>query len=397
MEMTGAPKNPPRPGPAKKPFKRTNVSIGERIASLLIVVLLAAIGVAVWIKGRSFDPGLYSLRTEALKSTEAPTAVAGRTSANAGTERKPVAQVEDETSQQSGVTLKATEAVPETPEGSHKASAAPVAKAPPIEIPGAQPMGDTEFYSPESLYEKIDGRAPAYIEFHFQQLRSRSFSAPGSPGSYVDVYEYRMNSPLNAFGIFALERDPSGKPLDFAPDGYSGEMGFYFRQGNCYVQVIASDQKPATMGLARSVSEHLAKTIPPDNTGLDSRRRLPEKGLIPESVNFTQENALGQAFLKDVFQADYQFEGQKISFFLMVSTPEAAAKAWNSFLAFSGRYGGKAEALPDIAGAKIFQAQNFGKWKLIYQRDGELGGVLDAQDPAAASAFLNKVLDGSLR
>ena len=394
--MTGAPQNPPRPGPAKKPFKRTNVSVGERAVSILIVALLAAIGAAVWIKGRNFDPGLYSLRTEALKSTEAPAAGAPRITGSAGTQQKPASPAEAG-AMQDGAPSMTTEAAPEPPEGSHEASAAPAAKAAPIEIPGAKPMGDTEFYSPDSLYEKIDGRAPAYIEFHFQQLRSRSFSAPGSVGSYVDVYEYQMNSPVNAFGIFALERDPSGKPLDFAPDGYSGEMGFYFRQGNCYVQVIASDQKPATMELARSISGHLAKSIPTDDTGLDARRRLPAKGLIPESVTFAEENALGQAFLKDVFQADYQFEGQKISFFLMVSTPEAAAKAWDSFLAFSGRYGGKAEALPDIAGAKVFQAQNFRKWKLIYQRDGELGGVLDAQDPAAASAFLNKVLDGSLR
>jgi hypothetical protein len=77
----------------------------------------------------------------------------------------------------------------------------------------------------------------------------------------------------------------------------------------------------------------------------------------------------------------------------MTTTPEAAAKAWKLFFAFSGRYGGKAESLPDIAGAKVFEAQNFGKWKLIYQRDGELGGVLDAQDPVAARAFLGKVLE----
>lgn len=394
--MSDGPQNSPRQGSAKKPFKRTKVSASERVVSLAIVALLAVIGGAVWIKGRNFDPGLYSLRTEALKSTEAPAATTAPTSASVETPQPPASSMAVEASQDGGTPMN-TEASPEPPESSHAASVAPPAKTSPLEVPGTKPMGDTEYYSPDSLYEKIDGRAPAYIEFHFLHLRSRAFLVPGTTGSYVDVYEYRMDSPVNAFGIFALERDPSGKPLDFAPDGYSGEMGFYFRQGNCYVQVIASDQKPATIGLARSVSEHLAKAIPADDTGLDARRRLPSRGLIPESVTFTQENALGQAFLKDVFQADYQFEGQKISFFLMVTTPETAAKAWESFLAFSGRYGGKAEALPDLAGAKVFQAQNFGKFKLIYQRDGELGGVLDAADPAAATAFLTKALDGSLR
>lgn len=286
------------------------------------------------------------------------------------------------------------------PEGD-EASSAPAAKVStpptgqPIEIPGTIPMGDTEFYSADTLYEKIDGRAPAYLGFGFQQLRSRSFAEPGNKGSYVDVYEYRMDSPVNAFGIFSMERDPKGRPLDFAPDGYSGEMGYFFRQGNCYVQVIASDQKPATLALAQSVARQVAKSIPADDAGLGARRNLPAQGMI--ALAYTQDNAQGQAFLKDVFQADYDFEGNKITFFLMVTTPEAAAKAWESYLAFSRRYGGKAEVLPDFSGEKIFQATNFGKSKFIYQRGGELGGVIDAQDPVAARAFLDKVLQGGLR
>ncbi len=371
----------------RKAFKRTKVSRTERITSLAIVALLAAIGIAIWVNGRHFDPGLYSLRPEALKSTElaiveksvparAETLAAGKPAA-------PAAEVQEGYAETSG-------APPLT-------LASPASKARPIEVPGAQPMGETEVYSPDTLYEKIDGRAPAYLDFHFQELRTRSFSEPTNAGSYVDVYEYRMDSPVNAFGIFAIERDPEGKPLDFAPDGYSGEMGFFFRQGNCYLQVIASDQKPETLKLARSVSEHLAKSIPVDDTGLNARRRLPAQGIAPDSIAFTQDNAQGQSFLKDVFQANYAFDGKKYTFFLMVTTPEAAAKAWADYLAFSSRYGGKAEPLPDIAGAKVFQAQNFGKWKVVYQRGEELGGVIDAQDPVAARAFLDKVLDGTLR
>jgi len=370
-------------------FVRTRVSRFERTVSILVVCLLAAIGAAIWVKGKIFDPGLYSLRAEALKSTEAP---AGEKAGSPGEKAPAIAGGAAETaSPASGF-----------PEGYEApASPAPAASAPPtgkpIEIPGVTPMGPTEFYSPDTLYEKIDGRAPAYEGFHFRALRCRSFSGPGSAGGYVDVYEYRMGSPSDAFGIFALERDPAGEPLDFAPDGYSGETGYFFRQGGCYVQVIASDQKPGTASLAATVAAWLAKSIPADDKGLDARRRLPSQGLIPESVNFTQDNAQGQAFLKEVFQADYASGGKKVTFFLMVTTPEAAAEAWESYLAFSGRYGGKAETLPDASGAKVFQAQNFGKWKVVYQRGDELGGVIDAQDPVAARAFLEKVLEGKFR
>ena len=45
--------------------------------------------------------------------------------------------------------------------------------------------------------------------------------------------------------------------------------------------------------------------------------------------------------------------------------------------------------MPDVNGGKIFRAQVFGKWKVIYQRDGELGGVFDAADETLA-----EILDG---
>ncbi len=389
--MTGPQATPARSHPDRKAFKRTKIPATERAISLAIMGLLGGIGAAVWVAGRTFDPALYSVKLESLKSTEGTVeGKSGTLRTSAPTAGPAVARAAEPSGMAAGA-----------PDGYEEAAATPAPAAAtsgePLEIPGATPMGPTEFYSPDTLYEKINGRAPAYLDFRVQQLRCRSFTVPDSAGSYVDLYEYRMDSPVNAFGIFALERDPAGKPLDFAPDGYAGDMGFFFRQGNRYVQVIASDQKPATLALARSLAEGVAKSIPVDDAGLGARKRLPSEGLVPGSFEYTEDNALGQDFLKEVFQATYDHEGKKIRFFLMVTTPEAAAKAWDSFLAFSGRYGGKAEALPDIAGAKVFQAQNFGKWRLVYQRGGELGGVIDAEDPAAARAFLEKILQESPR
>ena len=80
----------------------------------------------------------------------------------------------------------------------------------------------------------------------------------------------------------------------------------------------------------------------------------------------------------------------------MVTQPDDAAKAWQAFQAFCARFG-KAENLPDVSGGKIFRAQVFGKWKVVYQRDGELGGVYDAVDAAPAQAFVEKYLRGEIK
>ena len=369
----------------RKTFRRTKVSSLERVVSLIIVVLLVVIGVAIWFKGKHYNPDRFALNTDALKSTAA--AVEGKSGTVRGADVSP------------GETRAAAmtpaigegEATAEPAEGA-AAAPAPAAKGEPLEIKldGLKPMGDTEFYNADNLFEKIDGRAPAYLNFNFQNLRCRSFSVIGTSGSFVDVYEYRFDTPVNAFGMFSLERDPKGEPLAFAPDGYASGMGFFFRQGPRYVQVMASDQNAKTLELAKAIAEDRAKNLPADDTGLDARRRLPVTGLDPASVQFVQENAQGQAFLKNVFQANYDFAGKKLPFFLMVTAPADAAAAWKSYQDFAGQFGGKVTALPDVNGAKIFAAQNFGTWKVIYQRDGEIGGVVDADRRGPGAGNLSK-------
>jgi hypothetical protein len=162
------------------------------------------------------------------------------------------------------------------------------------------------------------------------------------------------------------------------------------------VQIIASDQKPATMQLATAVARSRAKSLPADDSGLAGRRKLPADGLLPDSVSFVPENAQGQAALKEVFQAKYKFKGGEVPFFIMVASPADAAQAWQSFKDFCGRFG-RAENLPDAAGAKVFRAQLFGKWKVVYQRGGEVGGVFDAADAASAQAFVAQYLDGKIK
>jgi hypothetical protein len=377
----------------RRQFVRTRVPAAESIASAVILVLVVVIGLVIYHKGKVFDPNLYAVRTDALKSTAA--AVAGKS----GTVREaaPAAAAEAPVT----AAAKAAGGDEASPEGGAEGSTAapkPAVKGEPMEIPltGTKPMGDTEFYNSDNLYEKIDGRAPAYQSFNVQALRCRSFGINAAPGSYVDVYEYRFDNPVDAFGMFSQERDPKGQPLTIVADGYSGEMGYFYRQGAVYVQIIASDMKPETLAKAKSIADIRAKDLPADDTGLAGRRKLPADGMIADSVAYVPENAQGQSALKEVYQAKYKFDGAEIPFFVMVASADDAAKAWKSFQDFCGKFG-TVENLPDVNGGKIFRAQVFGKWKVVYQRNGELGGAFDAADGDQARAFIEKYLRGVIK
>ena len=387
----------------RKQFVRVRVPAAETCASAIILLLLVVIGFAFYHKGKVFDPNLYAVRTDSLKSTAAPVVGKGPGPRHRQRQPKPspqqVPQKRPQPPNQPRKTPPWSAKIPAEAGGDAAAAAPkPALKNEPLEIslPGIKPMSDTEFYNSDNLFEKIDGRAPAYQNYNVLQLRCRSFAVTAQAGSYVDVYEYRFDSPIDAFGMFALERDPKGQALDFAPDGYSGELGYFYRQGAVYVQILASDQKPGTLALATALAKNRAKELPADDSGLAGRRKLPADGMVADSVSFVPENAQGQAAFKDVFQAKYKFNGAELPFFIMVATPEDAAKAWKSFQDFCARFG-QAESLPDVNGGKIFRAQLFGKWKVVYQRAGELGGVFDAADAAAARDFVEQYLNGKIK
>lgn len=403
------PKVPPAgPKRNRNEFVRTKVPGVECIASVVILVLLGVIGGIIWYKGKHYDPSRYTVRTDTLKSTAKAVAGEANTIRSTSTAGAPVARA---------TTTATAAAAPSTPaeggsssgegggsgeggsgEGGGAAVAAP-ASGEPLELAeaGLEPMGATEFYNANNLFEKIDGRAPAYVAFNFQQMRCRSFTLKGTGGSYVDVYEYGFDTPIDAFGLFAQERDPQGKPLDYVADGYASQMGFFFRQGKVYVQILCSDQNSNTLAVARDIAAARAKALPVDDAGLAARRKLPAAGLIAASVTFVPENAQGQSFLSNVFQATYTFEGQKVNFFLMSAPADTTATAWKAYFDFSGKYGGTAQELPARGEAKLFSAENFGDWKVIYQRGDEIGGVVDTTNADLARKFVEKYLDGQIR
>src|SRR6516162_5240293 len=147
----------------RKQFVRTKVPAAERISSAIILLLVAVIAWAIYHKGKVYDPNRYAVRTDSLKFTAAAVegkdqTVRSRVGAQPGEDGqaalpKPVAEKSAESQESSG-------------EGGAEGSSAgakPVVKGEPLEIslPGTKPMGDTEFYNADNLFEKIDGRAPA--------------------------------------------------------------------------------------------------------------------------------------------------------------------------------------------------------------------------------------------
>jgi hypothetical protein len=344
-------------------FRRTSISPREQLIGGAVLLGLLAIGSGILIKGSHYDPATYTGDAEALESTRQ--AVEGK-----------AATLRNE------VDLRAYEAGGNQPDGMAATMAIPAFSQ------RLAPMGPTENYTEDTLFEKINGRAPAYFEYNFQELNSRSFSIEGLPGQFLDIYLFRMDSPLNAFGIFSAERDPTASAVDFVMDGYRSEMGYFLRIGDTYAQILASSTATAVMDAAGVFAHKLAEFLPENTAGMEGRLLLPSENQVPGSLTFINDNAYGQAVLTGVFEAQYEIDGNLFTRFAQTAPNAATAQSnWEVLKEFYSKYGTVEQ--PDVIGVpRIFAGDMFGEWSIIYTRDTAVSGIMNTTDKEAALAFL---------
>ena len=167
----------------RKQFVRTRVPAAESIASADHPA--AARGHWRWrlfTRAKVFDPNLYAVRTDSLKSTAAP--VSGQVRHRPCGTRQAGCGADGRT-QQPQPAAESTRPPPAKMREGWRVKVAPRRRAQTgakkrtagnFAAWHASPCRDTEFYNADNLFEKIDGRAPAYQNYNVQQLRCRSFA-----------------------------------------------------------------------------------------------------------------------------------------------------------------------------------------------------------------------------
>jgi hypothetical protein len=158
--------------------------------------------------------------------------------------------------------------------------------------------GRVETYDATNLYEKINGAAPQYISFGFQQLH---FMTLGKDGHFVSIELYDMGKFRNALGMFVTQRgadqriEESGT-IAFYPTA-AGSIGvaenFYFK---IYGDVSGPPVTTKSLDLVKRFAE-----LPV----ADSSRPLPYTILaggldLPiERIAFEKDNVFQYDFLSD--------------------------------------------------------------------------------------------------
>lgn len=200
--------------------------------------------------------------------------------------------------------------------------------------PDWQPTGELHTYDEETLYDLVNGQADAYFAYGFEQVAVQSYE--DAEGRTVDVELWQVATPTDAYGLYTSSR--TGEPVEIGNGGHTDpgrRIGFW--QDRYYVRVFARQEIPQA-GL-RGFAEAVAIALPTGGERPALVDRLPEEGLIPESVLFFRqelsiqdrvwlggENLLGLSEETEGVLGRYEIRGSTAEL-MIVRYPNAEAAA----------------------------------------------------------------------
>ncbi|MDR2147412.1 MAG: hypothetical protein LBE91_13230, partial [Tannerella sp.] len=102
------------------------------------------------------------------------------------------------------------------------------------DIDGWQKPLEKEIFSPDNLFDRINGSAPLFIENGFREMTTADYK---QGDDYITVQVYRHATPENAFGMYSSERSSDLTFYEIGGEAQGNDESFFFCNGPLYVKM----------------------------------------------------------------------------------------------------------------------------------------------------------------
>lgn len=250
------------------------------------------------------------------------------------------------------------------------------------------PKGKPAFYTPDNLFEYINGAADVFLSYDFEKLASLTYENAKKHTFTMDVY--RHSDERNGFGIYSQEKPEKGEFLNIGAQGYYEKGVLNFLKGSYYVKIAGFDLGDNDRKVLTMAAEILAKKLEGSKTFPAVLSCFPIEGKKTNTERYIAQNFLGHSFLNSAFVADYKIKDQKFQLFIIQKEKaENVNKMLDSYLAFAKK-----------KGQDVFKKDNFVRFQdPYYRRSGKMNMKksgkyiwgLFSKDDAAADSFIAQI------
>lgn len=247
-------------------------------------------------------------------------------------------------------------------------------------------------YDKKTLFDRINGAAPAYIRAGYVGSVGAEFAKKGFTDTVmVDLYD--MGGAARALGMYATERDPSYSFSEVGDEGYLASGSLNLWSGRFYIKLAGFEEGPAMDAGLKELAVDLVKVLP-EAVDLPAVKAglalLPSAHQVPHGAGYSYAALADVEGLKGVFTARYK-RGQgddavELSLFALQEKGEAQAGAR---LAAARKYfeGYEAEVgASEEQGGSWLTVKGQGASHLLVRRGALIGGALDLTSEAQLAA-----------
>ena len=250
-----------------------------------------------------------------------------------------------------------------------------------IEVPN-QLAGLTppEIFDPQSLSDKINGKAELYLASGFEQLKSQRFSIEGTEQAWLEMFSYNMGKFENAYSVFSVQRRENAASVDLVEYAYQTENALFLVHGPYYLEIIASEPTEQMLESMQLLAGAFVDQVKVAQEAITESQLFPAEGLVAESIARIPANAFGHERLDKVFTAVYQLEDTEITAYLSHRGTDAEAaelvKAYQEFLI---RFGGETHSIElPIENAMVINILD--TYEVIFSTGPYMAGVRESDD-----------------
>lgn len=262
-----------------------------------------------------------------------------------------------------------------------------------VSVPGWKLDGETYRYSPQNLYEYINGGAYFFIGYGFTELTGANYSPVTGKSDGVTVDIYNMEDKLNAFGVFQLRKDSQANSLKIGTASFGSNDYLVFYKDRYYVEIRAFIANRIDQNIIKHMASAVAEHLPGDYSLPRELAYLPEKERIVGSERYIRGGILGHAYLDRGLVSDYQIKGKKVTAFIafLPSCKDAvnAVKQHKTFLKQSKK---KYLPLEGFGKHGFVSEEPYHKKITVIQEGTFVIGVYDLSDIEAGRVLLADIL-----
>lgn len=189
-----------------------------------------------------------------------------------------------------------------------------------------------EVFSPENLFDRINGAAPLYLENNFREMTQMEYT---KGDDYISIQAYRHASPEDAFGMYASERSSELTFFPIGGEAQGDDSGIFFFAGNIYVKMWSSAQENVSETM-RAIAAHLAGNIDATAGYPPVVNAFPKEDMIPHTETYVTANYIGHTFLNMVYTAKYKIDNKTFQAFVVdAKSADGAKDILNKYFTFT--------------------------------------------------------------